>query len=914
MIETFTAAPGSPNHPLMIAIVTYIRPVLSKAFSAFFIWALFAAAGYAQQSGIPDSLRTGQAGGQGQAQASQPSAPEQEGQVNFQATDSLVFNFKKNRIATLYGSAKVNHQAGELSSGKVALNLDSSLVSAATQTPQDTLSQPVLLRDSDRIRSERISFNYKTEKGRFEVARVAVDQGYLTGTKVKNQSKHVVFLEDAIYSTCNLDHPHYYIKADRMKVVNQEKVFFTNARLYILDIPYPIVFPFGYLPGKIDQKQSGLLQPTYVSQNQATRGIGVQNLGWFQYFNDYLVGQASVDIFTSGTFFLDGSTRYSNRNNYNGSIQVGYSRERGLEPTDPNFTINTQKRISVSHNQDFSPYANMSANINLRTADFNRRNSFDIDERAEVSTSSSISYRYRHPENIYNFSVSARQNQNFNNNTTRLSGPDANFSLKQFSPFSSDRPGSEQAAWYENISIRYQNSFQSDFSYQPIAADSAQINWFEALLDPSKYREATGDNDHYKYGFRQQADISFGNLLPSRFVNLSASGDYTEYWYPTSIRKSFNDETNQVETRQVRGFEAAREFSAGLSMSTTVYGIVNGKIGNIEGFRHTFRPSLSFSYSPDFGSDFWGYYRDVQTDLLGNTRTYSIYENEVFTGPRRGEQRVLSLNISNVFEAKQVRRDSTGEKKENILRLIDQLDFNTSYNFAADSLNLSDLNASFSSRIIQGINIRANAQFNFYERDSLGTKIDDFLITDSRQLAEMTNFSVSASYNFNSQGGTPVNDNYYFPASYDPYDQSIFHEMDSNFNSRPVQNTSSPFSVSFNFRYSWRLNTRPDGENTKSATLNARNIRFQLTPKWSFQTQLGYDFIEKELTPSQFSLSRSLHMWNLSFQMSPFGDFQYYAFALRLNSAQIQSIFQKLPLLNNLERSSSPSGRRPPGF
>lgn len=904
----------------MIANAKHKRHFCRKALGAFLFFMAFAISVHGQVTTMPDSLTQGQPGGQqapqsgapGQAQQSQ--APQQEGQVNFQATDSLVFNFREDRIATLYGSAKVIHESGELTAGKVALNLDKTLVSAATQTPQDTLSQPVLLRQNDRIRSESIAFNYETEKGRFDVARTSVSEGYLTGTKVKNTGPHVVFLEDAIYSTCDLDHPHYYIKAKRMKVVDEEKIFFTRAQLYILDIPYPIIFPFGYVPGKIDQKQSGLLQPTYVSQNQATRGLGVQNLGWFQYFNDYLVGQASVDIFTSGSFFLDASTRYSKRNKYNGNIQLGYSRERGLESTDPNFTINTQKRLSITHNQDFSPYANISANINLRTADFNRRNSFDIDERAEVSTSSSLSYRYRHPENLYNFSVSARQNQNFNTNVTRLSGPDANFSLKQFSPFSKDNTGgAQQPAWYENISIRYQNSFESEFDYDPIDADSAQVNWFEALLNPSQYREATGDDDHYKYGFRQQAGLNFGSLIPSRFINLSANANYTEYWFPTSIRKSFNADSNRVETDQVRGFEAARDFSTGLSMSTTIYGLVNKRIGNITGFRHTLRPSLSFSYSPDFSSDFWGYYREVQTDTTSNrVQKYSIFENEVFTGPGRGEQRALSLRISNVFEAKQVKRDSTGEKNERTLRLIDQLDMNTSYNFAADSLKLSDMSTSLSTNFIPGINLRANATFNFYQRDSLGTKFDRFLIEDSKQFAELTNFSLSASYSLNLDGGQRVNDKYYFPARYDPYDQSIFNEMDSNFNRQPVSRIDSPFSVSFSFRYSWRLN--PTGENNKSATLNAQNIRFQLTPKWSFSTRLGYDFIDKDLTPSQFSLSRSLHMWNLNFQMNPFGDFQYYAFALRLNSSQIQSIFQKLPLLKNLERSSSPSGRRPAGF
>ncbi len=868
-----------------------------------------------QQTGFtPDTLSAG--GGQ---QAPSATAPEQEGQINFQASDSLVFEFDKQRIATLYGSANVVHQAGKLTAGKITMNLDEHTVSAATQTPQDTLSQPVLVRESDRIRSKSITFNYETEKGRFEVARVKVQQGNLIGTKVKNTNRHVVFLEDAKYTTCGLDHPHYYIQADRMKVVNQEKVFFTNARLFLLDIPYPLVFPFGYVPGEIEKRQSGLLQPTYVSQNQATRGLGVQNLGWFQYFNDYLTGQASVDLFTSGTFFLNASTNYRNRDKFNGSIRVGYSRERGLEPTDPGFSVNTQKRLAFNHSQEFSPYASLNTNVNLTTADYYRRNSFDIDERAKVSTSSSFSYRYRHPENLYNFSVSARQNRNFKTNLTRLSGPSANFSLKRFSPFAGDNPGSGQPAWYENISLQYQNSFKSEYAFQPIARDSAQINWFEALFEPDKYREATGNNDHYQYGFRQQAGITMGQLLPSRFVNLSASGSYNEYWFPTTIRKTFNPDSNEVETRKIREFTTARDFNAGMNLSTTLYGLVNQKIGNLESFRHTLRPTLSFSYSPDFSSDYWGYYRVVQTDTTrledGShpTRRYSIFEDEVFRGPRAGEQRVLGLTINNTFEAKQVKRDSTGEKKENTIRLIDQLNLRTSYNFAADSLNLSDLNTSFTTSLIKGVNIRANARFNFYERDTTGALIDTYLMESSGKPAELVNFSVSASYSINSRRGRRnINRNPYFPARYNPYDQSIFNEMDSNFNSRPVEGLNSPFSISFNFRYSWNLN--PRGENRKSATLNAQNIQFRLTPKWNFSTRLGYDFVRGELTPSQFSLNRDLHCWNLSFTMNPFGDFQYFAFRLSVDNGQIQSIFQKLPLLNNLERSSSPSGRRPSGF
>src|SRR5690625_6640712 len=78
--------------------------------------------------------------------------------------------------------------------------------------------------------------------------------------------------------------------------------------------------------------------------------------------------------------------------------------------------------------------------------------------------------------------------------------------------------------------------------------------------------------------------------------------------------------------------------------------------------------------------------------------------------------------------------------------------------------------------------------------------------------------------------------------------------------------------------FSYRITFRPGQSANKTAILNANNIRFNLTPKWSVTTRMGYDFIEKELTPSQFSLRRSMVCWDLSFQFSPFGDFQYYSF------------------------------------
>ncbi|MFD2531289.1 putative LPS assembly protein LptD [Gracilimonas halophila] len=831
-----------------------------------------------------------------------------ENAVQFQSADSLVIDFREGKKAILYGNSEVKHTSGALRSGVINMDIDKTTVEARTTTPEDTLSRPVLIRETDEIKSTRILFNYKTEKGKFEAAQVQVSEGHLIGSKIKNINDSEVFIEDGIYSTCPPEYMYYYLKAKKMKVVDEDELFFSNAQLYILDIPYPIIFPFGYVPTDIERKRSGLLTPTYAFQDQNGRGLGLQNVGWFQYFNDYLTGQVDGDIYTSGSFYLNGLVQYRKRDFYNGSVRIGYSKDRGMEPTDPGYSETIQKSISVSHNQTISPFASLTANVNLRTADYNTRNSYSIDERAQTNSNSKLAYNYKHPESMFTFSTNAQLVQNFTNYSTRVSGPSANFRLRTFSPFQGRSSGTSDPRWYESISISYNNTLRSSFDFDPIDADSSEISFFEALTDRDKYEEATGNDDYIQAGFQQVAGLQVGQLIPSQFLNISAGINATETWYPSTTLKTFNADSNRVEEEKVYGFKSAREFSTNLSMGTTFYGISNIKVGNMEGIRHTVRPQIGFSYSPDFSSEFWGYYKTVQSDEEGNTQEYSIFEDEVFEGPGRGEQRSLNFSLRNVFETKLVKRDSTGEVTEKNIRFIDNLSLSSSYNFAADSLNLSNLNTSISSSAVSGLNLRASANFSFYQFDSTGREIDRFFIEDGKKLAQLRSFSLNASTSF--RGGnngvrvyTPE-----YRRRYDPLDQSRFHPIDSRFGYEPIPPINSPWSVSLNFSYSWSFRFGEDP--SKRATLRASNISFNLTPKWRFSTDVGYDFIGKEFTPSQFSLNRNLECWDLSFQINPFGEFQYYFFRLSVNSAQIQSLFQKLPVLKNLERSSSPSGAR----
>ncbi|MEX0593140.1 MAG: putative LPS assembly protein LptD [Balneolaceae bacterium] len=851
----------------------------------------------------------GARGGAGSGSTVSPT--EDDGRVRFQAADSLIFQSGETREATLFGSARVSKGENQLTAGEVALDLNRNEVRALSDSSSDSLSYPTLMQGSNEIRSSRILFNYETERGKFNAAEVQIQDGYLTGDQIKNVSRQEVFIDQGRYSTCPPTHMYYYIEADRMKVVEEDEIFFTNARLYLLDIPYPVLFPFGYIPSGLgpDQKESGFLEPTYAFQNVSDRGIGLQNLGWFQYINDYLTAQTSFDIFTSGTFFNESRAQYRRTGFYNGSVTLGYSSERGLEPTDPGYTRAVNKRVTVTHNQDLSPYASLSANINLRTADYFQRTSYDIDERAQTSSSSNLSYRYRHPDNLFTFNVSNRLNQQFSNNSARLSGPQMNFSLQQFTPFEPSTPRMGGPRWYETLSIRYSNQFESDYNYRPVNGADESIGWFDALLDPALYREATGEDRHIDLGMRHQVQLSANNLIPSQFMNTSAGFSMNEYWYPTSTRKEWDPDTGTVLERTEQGFVAGRDFSTSINFSTTIYGISQLAIGSLEGFRHTLRPNVGFSYRPDFSDPSWGFYRDVQRDSTGRTERYSIFEDEVYGGPGRGEQMSMNFGISNIFETKQVRRDSTGEINSETLRLIDNLSVNSSYNFAADSLNFSNINASLSTRVVEGVNLSASATYSLYARGSNGQIVDRYIWQETGKILQPLNYSLSANYSIQGgpNGSRPVNTPAYTP--YDPLDQHFFGPVDTRFNRMPLQYYQSPWAASFSLSYRW--NWVHEQKARQSATLNVNNIRFNLTPKWDVSTRFGFDFMDQELTPSQFSLTRRMVCWTLSFQFNPFGEFQYYFFRLSIDSGQIQSLFQKLPLLNNLERSSSPTGRSP---
>ena len=106
----------------------------------------------------------------------------------------------------------------------------------------------------------------------------------------------------------------------------------------------------------------------------------------------------------------------------------------------------------------------------------------------------------------------------------------------------------------------------------------------------------------------------------------------------------------------------------GNSANTTLYGFYKPwkKLfgGKIMAIRHVFKPTISFSYAPDFTSSRYGYtksYEKVLADGTSQAVRYSPYAGNLYGYPSGTKQGMITMSVSNNIEMKvKSDRDTTG--------------------------------------------------------------------------------------------------------------------------------------------------------------------------------------------------------------------------------------------------------------
>ena len=694
------------------------------------------------------------------------------------------------------------------------------------------------------------------------------------------------------YTVCDCEHPHYYLHLTAAKVMTKpsQKTVFGPAYPVIADVPLPIGLPFGFIPKRPD-RATGILFPTFGEEQ--SRGFYLRDLGVYFVVGDYFDIAVTGEIYTLGSWAVDVNSRYKVNYKCNGNFSLSYSNDQKGEKGSPDFFQTKNFGVKWSHSQDAKarPGTSFTASVNFSSPSNSRYNSTSVQEALQNQISSSISYG-RNWNGKLNLTINALHSQNSRDSSYSFTLPNITFSVSRFYPFKrKNRVGKEK--FYEKFSLGYNTTLQNKINFK-----AREFN-------------KPGFADKFQNGMSHNFQIGLPNFSLLKYINITPSVSYGMNWFFRDMHKEYNYDTKSVDKIQGKAFGTfgvTQNYSGSISMSTRLYGMFNfGKHRKLQAIRHVVSPSLSASFSPEKGT-FANGWRTLTYNKDGKTVTeeYNIYEGQINSYPGRGKTAALNFSLGNNLEAK-VRdlADTTGAGSKKI-KLIDQLNFSTGYNFLADSLNMNPVNVSMSTSIFGKLGISANARFDPYailvnEQFKTGRKINTFAINAGQGLLRMENASVSLSYSLSGEGKINGNDGTKQaggnPA--DHYTRIYYHPITGEYIPGGwlyYMNPNVPWSMNFNYSYSYRKsyqysNNQVIEKNTHTQTLGmSGNIK--LTPRMSMQMTTNFDLMAMRMSTTQLSATYDLHCFNISVSWIPSGQWESWSFRIAANAAALADLLK----------------------
>lgn len=813
------------------------------------------------------------------------------------ARDSIIEDFSDGKkLIYYYGDVSVTYGNMKLTADYMEYDLNTSTLYArgTKDTTGVITGRPVMEQGGKSYEMEEVRYNFETNKARITNMITQEQEGILHGKKIKMMPDRSINIANGRYTVCDCEEPHYYLHLSRAKVMTKpsQKTVFGPAWPVIADVPLPIALPFGFIPDRPD-RATGILFPSFGEE--ASRGFYLRDAGLYFVIGDYFDVALTADIYTLGSWAVDLNSRYKVNYKFNGNVSITYSNDQAGEKGSSDFFQTKNFGVRWTHSQDAKarPGTSFSASVNFSSPSNNKYNSTSVTEALQNQISSSISYS-KNWNGKLNLSINALHNQNSKDSSYSFTLPNVTFSVSRFYPFKrKNRVGKEK--FYEKFSLGYNTAFQNRINFK-----ASEFN-------------KPGFWDKFQNGMTHTFQIGLPNFTAFKYINVTPSVQYGMNWYFRKIEQEYNPDTGQVEKVQGKAFGhfgTSHNYSGSISMSTRIYGLFNfGKHRKLQAIRHVVSPSLSASFSPEKGTYFNGYRTLTYTDRNGQVKTqdYNIYTG-AGTGSPPGKGKTASLNFSlgNNFEAK-VRdlADTTGTGTKKI-KLIDQLNFSTGYNFLAEEFNMSNISVTMSTSVFGKLGINANAQFDPYailvdQDHKSGQRINKFAITQGQGLARMNSASVSLSYSLSGEGKINGNDGgqqatgnasanymrmYYHPVTGEYIPGGWLYYMNPN----------APWSVNFNYSYSFRrgyqfANGKSTANNTHTQTLGITG-QIKLTPRLSMNLTTGFDLMALKMTTTQFSAQYDLHCFNIRVSWVPNGQWESWTFQIAANAAALADLLK----------------------
>jgi len=817
--------------------------------------------------------------------------------IHYAAKDSMMISLKTKMIYA-YGEANLKMDKMNLDAGYIQVNMDSNYIFASPfgDKSGEQQNNPKFQQGNENYDVDSMKYNFNSKKGIIYGVITEQSGGFLHGTKTKIQANKEVHIIDGKFTTCDAKHPHFYMKLTKAKVIPEKRIVSGPFYFVVADIPIPLGLPFGLFPNQ-KKNRSGVIMPSYGEEKR--RGFFINQGGYYFAINDYVDLAAIGEIYSNGSWGVNLRSKYKKRYRFGGNFNLNYQKLVTSEPDLPDYSESTQFRVVVNYRRDpkANPNSTFNTAINFSSSKFNQYNSYNPNDFANNTTSSSIAYTKSWPGKPFNFSINAQMTQNLKQKNVSMQLPAIIFNMNKQFPFKKKIPAGKQK-WYEKISVGFNSNIKNSLNI----GDSL-------LFEPEAL-------DRMENGLTYKVPVSVSSKILKHIIfspSLSYTGRvYTKHlkqnWYDTEVvgEDTIRDKGYYMDT--ISSLNHLVDFSTSASFSTTLYGKVQFKKGKIAAIRHVIKPSASISFHPDFAKDFWDYYRtdytryrykDFDSTVLIFDQKYSRFRNGIFGAPTGGESGSIGMGVNNNFEMK-VHTKDTSEMFKKIV-LIENLRLNTSYNIAADSLNWAPIRISATTKFFKKLSFQYSGSVELYKRNSEGQLTNTTFIQDDRVLGHLTNSTVSLSGQLNSdifkkkkekgsnkkgkntglgnEKGTGLGD--------ERSDKKNDMENEEN-----EYNFSAPWNV--NIRYSFRYSSNfslttgeyiPSYEQTINTTAN-----LNLNKTWKIGARVDYNIQKKELVYWSMNFSKDLHCWQMSFNFVPFGTYKSYMFRINVKS----SIFQGL--------------------
>ena len=775
------------------------------------------------------------------------------------SSDSLIFYVNKKKM-DIYGSGEVKYKQTDLKSAKIFVDFNTNNIEAVGVTsdsiPQKMIGTPVLNEGGEEYTGERMKYNFKTLRGFIASAGTKTGGAIYTGAKIKKVDKNDYFIKDGIYTTCENDTPHYYFYASEMKVIQKQEIVAKWIWLYFGGVPFPLPLPFAVFPIE-SGRRSGIIPPVFGQSG--TQGNYFSNFGYFWAINDYVDVNLQGSYWTRGSYELKSRFRYNKRYNFSGNLSGGYRFSRFGDIGDPNSSKQIDWNLQWSHSQKINPTLSLNANLQFTSGNYMQRTSTNISEVLQNQIVSNATLFKTWEESGNSMSLSYSRTQDLQSGNINEILPNLTFTKAQSYPFK--REGMGEQKWYELFGYNYSGQFENT-------------------------RNKTGGNLKIRGGI--QHSISAGFSPKIGYFSFSPNFQYQEKWYNKRIEMTALKNQaggDSIVTKDVNEINFVRTFSTGITASTKLFGIFQPNIFGIAAIRHTINPSITYSYQPDFSSSKWGYY-GTYTNVKGQNIKYNKFSQEVFGGPPSGEQQSISLRIGNLFEMKTKPDPTDTTSKEKKIQLLN-LDASIGYNFAADSLNFSNLNLGFRTQIGDLFSFNGATIFTPYDYSANAERINKFLINEGKGLLRLTNFQFSISTSLSGEKLKSKNEE----KSSAEDSTGLLQNRNTVYQGIYEEGKEADFSIPWNVSLTYNYNlSRPTPLNEVVYSTISGGFNFNLTPNWKFSFSGSYDIKNKEFAAPQIKISRDLHDWVMNFTWNPIGIARGYYFEIKIKAPQLQDL------------------------